>query len=113
MMMRIREGQPAVDSLDDMLKERDAILEELQLNLMLAQQIMESNADRKRRDDSFEVGDLVCLKLQPYRHRSLARKPLERLAAKFYGPFMVLRRGKCKSPYGPRSSVSCPTKGGR
>lgn len=34
---------------------------------------------------------MVYLKLQPYRQRSLARKPFEKLAAKFYGPYEILQ----------------------
>ena len=61
-----------VDSLDQLLRERDAILDELQFNLARAQQLMKYYADKNRKDVSYEVGDMVYLKLQPYRQRSLA-----------------------------------------
>ena len=38
---------------------------------------------------SFKKGDMVYLKLQPYRHKSLAVRPNEKLAPRFYGPFEV------------------------
>ncbi|KAL8153608.1 hypothetical protein V2J09_011368 [Rumex salicifolius] len=53
---------------------------------------MKRNADQKRRDDNFEVGDKVFLKLQPYQQRSLARRPNEKLSAHFYGPFEILQK---------------------
>ena len=45
--------------------ERDAILQELQLHLHRAQQQMKTQADKGRRDVSFEVGDMVLLKIGP------------------------------------------------
>ena len=53
---------------------------------------MKQVADSKRRDVSFALGDLVYVKLQPYRQRSLARKPNEKLAPRFYGPFEILQQ---------------------
>lgn len=35
--------------------------------------------------------DYFYLKLEPYRQRSLARKPFEKLAARFFGPYQVLQ----------------------
>ncbi|XP_074342769.1 uncharacterized protein LOC141680442 [Apium graveolens] len=49
-------------------------------------------ANSKRRDDSYEVDDLVYLKLQPYQQKSLARRPFEKLAAIFYGPFHISQK---------------------
>ena len=53
---------------------------------------MKAQADSKDRDVSFEVGDLVFLKLQPYRHRSLAHMPNEKLSPHLYGPFKILTK---------------------
>jgi hypothetical protein len=41
---------------------------------------------------SFEVGDLVFLRLQPYRQSSLKRSEAEKLKPKFYGPYRVIKR---------------------
>ena len=47
--------------------------------------------DRHRVERSFEVGDLVCLRLQPYKQSSLKKKGVEKLKPWFYGPYKVVR----------------------
>ena len=49
-------------------------------------------ADRGRVERQFEVGDLVYLRLQPYRQPSLKQKGAEKLKPRFYGPYRVIRR---------------------
>ena len=49
-------------------------------------------ADWRRVEWSFEVGDLVYLRLQPYKQYSLKQKGAEKLKPKFYGPYRVIRR---------------------
>ena len=71
---------------------RDEVLAELKDNLSLAQQRMKFFADQRRREVQFELGDWVFLKFQPYRMRSLARKPNEKLSPRFYGPYQILQR---------------------
>lgn len=53
---------------------------------------MKLTAGSKRRDDCFQVGDVVFLKLQPYRQQSLARRPFDKLAARFFGPYEIIAR---------------------
>lgn len=50
-----------MDSVEELLQERDYIQDELKLNLLRAQQIMKQNADNKRREENFKVGNLVFL----------------------------------------------------
>ena len=54
-----------VDSLGSWLKERDAILDDLRFHFLRTQHRMKQWADLKRKPESFELGDLVFLKLQP------------------------------------------------
>lgn len=57
-----------------MLKERDFVLDDPRLNSLKAQQIMKRNAGNRRREEKFDKGDVVFLKLQPYRQRSFSQK---------------------------------------
>jgi hypothetical protein len=53
---------------------------------------MKNQADKGRTERSFEVGDLVFLKLQPYIQSSLAPRANQKLAFKFFGPFSVVQK---------------------
>ncbi|KAA3480985.1 reverse transcriptase [Gossypium australe] len=50
---------------------------------------MKQLACKKRSDMSFEVGDLVYLKLQPYRKDSLRKMRNQKLSPRFYGPYPI------------------------
>lgn len=71
---------------------RDNILGELKQNLLKAQLRMKEQADKGRREVEFHVGDMVYLKAQPYKLKSLATRVNEKLSPRFYGPFMIVDR---------------------
>jgi hypothetical protein len=48
--------------------------------------------DKHRVDRTFEVGDLVYLRLQPYKQTSIKRSGAEKLQPRFFGPYRVSRR---------------------
>jgi hypothetical protein len=50
------------------------------------------SADRHRIERSFEVGDLVFLRLQPYRQSSPKKSGAEKLKPRFYGPYRIMCR---------------------
>lgn len=52
------------------------IIRELRDQLLIAQNCLKRIADKSHREVDFQVGDLVYLKLQPYRQRSLAPYPI-------------------------------------
>ncbi|KAL6322877.1 hypothetical protein AAG906_020920 [Vitis piasezkii] len=79
-------------SVDEYLRDRDAILRELRYNLLQAQNRMKCQADQHRRDASFAVGDYVYLKLQPYRQTSVAFQGSMKLAPRFFGPYQVIEK---------------------
>lgn len=68
---------------------RDMILAELKQQLCKAQNTMKLQADKKRRDVSFVAKEMVYLKAQPYKYKSLASWLNEKLSPRFYGPFEV------------------------
>jgi hypothetical protein len=74
------------------LQESQDILRVLKENLQVAQNQQKMYADRHRVECNFEVGDLVFLRLQPYRQSSLKRSGTEKLKPHFYGPYRVIKR---------------------
>jgi hypothetical protein len=67
-------------------------LQAVRENLQTTQNQQKIYADRQRVERSFEVGDLVFLRLHPYRKSSLKRSEAEKLKPKFYRPYGVIRR---------------------
>jgi hypothetical protein len=53
---------------------------------------MKAQADNGRSERSFEVGDLVYLKLQPYIQSSVSTRVSQKLSFRFFGPFSVLQK---------------------
>ncbi|KAJ1292412.1 hypothetical protein BS78_02G389500 [Paspalum vaginatum] len=77
---------------EEELKERELLSKLIQQHLSRAQHRMKQQADKKRSERSFAVGDRVCLKLQPYVQSSVVYRSNKKLSFRFYGPFTVLER---------------------
>ncbi|XP_026436201.1 uncharacterized protein LOC113334072 [Papaver somniferum] len=86
------ETTSSVTVVEDYLKERSAMLDILQENLSKSQERMKIFADKKRTDRSFEVGDYIFLKMQPYRQSSMDLRRNLKLSIRYYGPFQVTHR---------------------
>ena len=76
----------------DFMQERQSCSEMLKFQLEKAQLRQKMYADRNRSERTFQVGEKVYLKLQPYGQSSVANRPCPKLAYKFYGPFEVEAR---------------------
>ncbi|KAH9722902.1 hypothetical protein KPL70_006891 [Citrus sinensis] len=83
------EGLSRVNEVDQSLLTRDEVLQQLKINLELSDARMKHVADQKRREVEFQVGDLVLLKLHPYRQQFVFKRAHHKLASRFYGPFPV------------------------
>jgi hypothetical protein len=82
----------ALEVMDQDLTVRDAIVNQLKANLSKAQDAMKFFADKKRKEHEFQQGELVLLKLQPFRQLSLPHHSSHKLGLCFYGLFKVLER---------------------
>ncbi|PNX77624.1 Ty3/gypsy retrotransposon protein [Trifolium pratense] len=77
-------------TLQEELKERDKLLQQLKSNLEKAQQYMKHQADKHRKDVKFQVGEMVLVRLQPYRQQSVALRKNQKLGMRYFGPFEIL-----------------------
>jgi len=83
-------GQPTSPDVVDWVQHRQLMNRLIQQHLFRAQNRMKMQADKKRSERSFAVGDSVYLKLQPYVQSSLAPRAHQKLAFKYFGPFSII-----------------------
>jgi hypothetical protein len=76
--------------LDEWLTERAAMMPVIRQHLERAQRRMKHQADKKREERSFQIGDWVYLKLQPYVQVSVAQRVSQKLGFKFFGPYEII-----------------------
>lgn len=86
------EGLSQVHEVDQTLLHRDELLHQLKTNLEISMNRMKQQADSKRRDIQFEVGDQVLLKLHPYRQQTVFKRAHQKLSSRYYGPYPILEK---------------------
>jgi hypothetical protein len=82
----------AVEEVNRLTAERNAMLKEMQEQLLKAQDVMRAQANKHRREVEYKVGDMVYLKIQPYKLKKLAKRFNQKLSPRYYGPYEVLQR---------------------
>jgi hypothetical protein len=85
-------GTSRNQAVDDTLWSREQTLSLLRHNLLAAQERQKSQYDRRHTERSFVPGNLVYLRLQPYRQKTLAIRKCLKLSPRFYGPFLVTKK---------------------
>lgn len=80
-IFKLEDVESSVEDVNQHIRDRNALIEELKGHLVKALETMKRYADKNRRDISFENGELVYVKLRPYRLKSLAKKINEKLSA--------------------------------
>jgi hypothetical protein len=75
----------------DFLQAKQQMLTELKSHLAQATARMKKYADTHRSERTVQVGDMVYLKMQPYRMAAFGLRGAIKLHSKFYGPFRVIQ----------------------
>ena len=84
-------GKPKFQVVEYHLENQQEVLHILKDNLSMSKNRMKQQADQHRSERSFEEGDWVFMRLQPY-NKQMSIKKLDKdnkLAPKYYGPYRV------------------------
>jgi hypothetical protein len=84
-------GSTTLQAVEATLMERDEILQILKQKLLRAQENMKLIAAKKRIPHEFKEGDLVFVKLRPYRQNSVVGRRIHKLSKRFYGPYKIAK----------------------
>ncbi|KAI5444467.1 hypothetical protein KIW84_012918 [Lathyrus oleraceus] len=91
-LVHFLEGETRVEAVAQELRDRDEALRQLKTNLLKAQEHMKYQADKRRKEVKFEVGDWVFLKLRPHRQHSVVQRIHQKLAPRFFGPYQIMKK---------------------
>lgn len=79
----------SVDSLNDWMQQKSEMQALIHHQLVRAKCRMKSQADKNRTERSFNVGTWVYIKLQPHVQSSVAARANQKLAYRFFGPYLI------------------------
>ena len=79
-------------AVEEVLQRRANMDLAMKKHLEAARHRMKQMADKHRSEREFSIGDLVFLKLQPYRQNSVALRRNLKLNPRYYGPYPIIRR---------------------
>ena len=68
------------------------MLRELQELLLKAQDFMRNQANKHLREVEHKVGDMVFLKIQPFKLKKASKTLNQKLNLMFYGPYEVIQK---------------------
>ena len=92
-LQKVLDNHSKVQAVEDQIEHQQQFLQLLKDNLTLAQNRMKQQAYQHRNKRSFDVGDWVFLRLQPYKQMSLKQAEKDnKLSPKYYGPYKVLQK---------------------
>jgi hypothetical protein len=75
-----------------MLTERSTMIDLVRQHLLRAQHHMKLYVDKHYSERSFNISDMVFLKLQPYVQASLAPRAHQKLSFRYFGAYKVLQK---------------------
>jgi hypothetical protein len=82
----------ASGKLEEWLAERSNMNDLIRQHLVRAQSMMKKQADKRRSDHEFAVGDMVYMKLQPYVQSTVMPRANQKLSFRYFGPYQILER---------------------
>ncbi|WVZ54264.1 hypothetical protein U9M48_005089 [Paspalum notatum var. saurae] len=85
------DAAPAPD-VQSWLQDHSVMTDLIRQHLVRPRHRMKKQADKQRSDRQYKVGDSVLVKVQLYVQTSLARRSIQKLAFKYFGPYEVLAR---------------------
>ncbi|GAU46429.1 hypothetical protein TSUD_402070 [Trifolium subterraneum] len=86
------QGETRVEAVQRELLDRDEAIRQLRQQLLRAQDRMKQQADKKRCERSFNIGEWVFVKLRAHRQQSVVSRIYAKLSARYYGPYPVVAR---------------------
>lgn len=83
---------PEEEEAHTFLSEKQQMIDQMKANLQQSQNRMKRYADLKRTERVFQVGDMVYLKMAPYRLAAFGFRGALKLQNKYYGPFLITQK---------------------